>query len=99
LRQHRRFGLETDDPQAPHPATAGARVGQSVQIRRDGRSAFAECVGIHIVVAAGIHVADEAGLWPRLQFHQKATNGARRDGPDIGCARNLRFCRPSLLGD
>ena len=77
-------------PQPRAPASA-----KSLEVRLDGRGAGAERVGVHIVVAAGIDMADEAGLRPGLQFQQKAMDGAVADGPGIehgACAR--RGMRP-----
>ena len=78
-------------PQPRAPASA-----RCWKIGLDGRGADAERVGVHVVVAAGVDMAHEAGLRPGFQFQQKATDGAGGDGrgiemlvpaPRRGCAR------------
>ena len=76
--EHGRFGIETDDSQAAHPATLGTGGRQSLEVRLDGCGADAERVGVHVVVTAAIDMAHEAGLGPRFQFQRE---GSERRSP------------------
>jgi hypothetical protein len=85
-REHGRFRIETDQAQRWHHAATRTGIDESIEERCDCFCACAEHVGIHVIVAAAIHVTYEAWLRPRLEFQEQAVDRIVRNRADTARA-------------
>ena len=83
--EHSSLGFKTDDPETFHGAALGAGLNQSEEVGLDRGGAAAECAGVHVGMAAGVDMADQAGLWPGLDLEQKTPDGNGRRWPPPRC--------------
>src|SRR5207342_1784651 len=90
------FGFHADGPQPAHAASAPGRIGELLEIGFDRHSAPTKRIGVHVVVAAIVDMADETGLWPCLELHKQAIDRTFRNL--AGVARDeRRLPQPGLL--
>jgi hypothetical protein len=65
-------------------------------MRFDRGDAALKCAGVHIRMAAGVHMADKPGLGPSLQLAQKTIDGNGSNGLCLMNIRKLRLGRALL---